>query len=61
VRTPIVLLDREVRGIRADALCVDLPPGISGALEHVVGEGRQRIGINTRDGKTRPTRQILAR
>ncbi|CAN5537369.1 LacI family DNA-binding transcriptional regulator [soil metagenome] len=61
VRTPIVLLDREVRGISADALYVDQRPGISGALEHLVGEGRRRIGILTRDDKTRPGRQILAR
>src|SRR4029079_2409505 len=49
VRTPVVLLDREVAGIEADALYVDQRPGISGALEHLVGEGRRRIGLLTRD------------
>jgi LacI family transcriptional regulator len=60
IRTPIVLLDREVPGITADALFVDQRPGVSGALEHLVAEGRTRIGLLTRDGKTRPGRQILA-
>jgi LacI family transcriptional regulator len=60
VRTPVILLDREVPGISADALYVDQRPGISGALEHLVGEGRRRIGLLTRDDKTRPGRQILA-
>lgn len=60
VRTPIVLLDREVPGIDADALHVDQRPGIEGALEHLAGEGRQRIGLLTRDARTRPGRQILS-
>jgi LacI family transcriptional regulator len=60
IRTPVVLLDREVPGIAADALYVDQHPGIGGALEHLVGEGRRRIGLLTRDDKTRPGRQILA-
>jgi LacI family transcriptional regulator len=60
VRTPIVLLDREVPDITADALYVDQRPGIGGALEHLVGQGRTRIGLLTRDDKTRPGRQILA-
>ena len=60
VRTPVVLLDREVPGIAADALYVDQRPGISGALQHLVEEGRTRIGLLTRDDKTRPGRQILA-
>ena len=61
VRTPVVLLDREIAGIDADALYVDQGPGISGALEHLAREGRTRIGLLTRDDKTRPGRQILAR
>ncbi len=61
VRTPIVLLDREVRGLQADALAVEQGPGIGGALDYLAGEGRRRIGLLTRDGKTRPGRQILAR
>jgi LacI family transcriptional regulator len=60
VRTPVVLLDREVPTVSADALHVDQRPGISGALEHLVAEGRRRVGLLTRDDKTRPGRQILA-
>lgn len=61
VRTPTVLLDREVPGFAADAVHVDQGPGIGGAMEHLVAEGRRRVGLLTRDGKTRPGRQILAR
>jgi DNA-binding LacI/PurR family transcriptional regulator len=59
VRTPIVLLDREVEGVLADAVHVDQGPGISGAVEHLVAQGRRRIGLLSRDQKTRPGRQIL--
>jgi LacI family transcriptional regulator len=59
VRTPIVLLDREVEGVVADSVHVDQGPGISGAVEHLVAQGRRRIGLLSRDQKTRPGRQIL--
>ena len=59
IRIPIVLLDREVEGLDADLLLVDQRPGIDGALDHLLGEGRRRIGLLTRDEKTRPGRQIL--
>ncbi len=61
VRTPIVLLDREVPGLAADAVHVDQGPGIGGAMEYLVAKGRRRVGLLTRDAKTRPGRQILAR
>jgi LacI family transcriptional regulator len=61
IRLPIVLLDREVRGLQCDALLVDQGPGIHGALEHLARLGRKRIGLVTRDQKTRPGRQIIAR
>ena len=60
IRTPIVLLDREVAGLAVDALYVDQDKGIGGAMDHLVAEGRRRIGLITRDEKTRPGRQILA-
>jgi LacI family transcriptional regulator len=59
VRTPIVLLDREVPRLAADALHVDQAPGIGGALRYLRETGRVRIGLLTRDGKTRPARQIV--
>jgi LacI family transcriptional regulator, galactose operon repressor len=61
VRTPIVLLDREIPGLAADALYVDQGPGIRGALQRLAHDGRRRVGLLTRDGKTRPGREILAR
>ncbi len=60
VRAPIVLLDREVAGLAADAVLVDQGPGITGAMEHLVADGRSRIGLLSRDDKTRPGRQIRA-
>jgi len=61
-RLPIatVLLDREVEGVEVDALYVDQHPGVSGAMEHLVAGRRRRVGLLTRDGKTRPGRMILA-
>jgi LacI family transcriptional regulator len=61
VRAPVVLLDREVRGLRADALLVDQGPGIHGAVAHLRASGRKRIALLTRDRKTRPGREIIAR
>jgi LacI family transcriptional regulator len=61
VRAPIVLLDREVPGLDTDAVHVDQGPGIGGAMDFLVGDGRHRIGLLTRDGTTRPARQIQER
>lgn len=60
VRTPLVLLDRELQGWRTDAVLVDQQPGFAGALERLRENGRRRIGLLTRDRKTRPGREILA-
>jgi LacI family transcriptional regulator, galactose operon repressor len=59
IRPPIVLLDREVRGLRSDAVFIDQSPGIHAAVQHFVGLGRGRIGLLTRDQKTRPGREIV--
>jgi LacI family transcriptional regulator len=61
VRAPIVLLDREVPGLDTDAVQVDQGPGISGAMDYLVADARQRIGLLTREAITRPSRQILGR
>src|SRR3954468_18585746 len=61
VRAPVVLLDRGVRGLRADALLVDQGPGIHRAVTHPRASGRKRIALLTRDRKTRPGREIIAR
>ena len=51
IRTPIVLLDRELPGLTADKLLVDHAPGIRGALESLLASGRTRIGV----ADTRPS------
>lgn len=61
VRTPVVLLDREVRGLRCDSVLIDQGPAIDGALRHFVELGHRRIGLLTRDRKTRPGREIIDR
>jgi LacI family transcriptional regulator len=60
IRTPIVLLDREVPGLAADALTVDQEPGIAEALRYLAASGRRRVGLLTRDDRTRPAREIQA-
>jgi LacI family transcriptional regulator len=58
IRTPVILLDRDVRGVTADAVLIDQGPGILGAIDHLVEEGRSRIGVLLRDSQTRSARQI---
>jgi LacI family transcriptional regulator len=60
VRAPIVLLDRDVPGIRADVIRVDHSVAVHDALVHLLAAGRRRIGLLTRDRKTRPGRELLA-
>lgn len=60
-RIPVVLLDRELRGLRADRVLIDQRPGIHGAVRHLRAGGRTRIALLTRDRKTRPGREIIAR
>jgi LacI family transcriptional regulator len=59
LRTPMVLLDREVRGLACDVVLVDHAPAMLAAVRHLVGEGRQRIGLITRNDRTRPGRQLI--
>lgn len=59
LRPPVVLLDREVHGVTADAVLIDQRPGIADAVEHLFGAGRRRIGLLTRDQRTRAGRQII--
>jgi LacI family transcriptional regulator len=58
--TPIVLLDREVRGLRCDAVLVDHGPALLAAVRYLVGHGRRSIGLITRDDRTRPARELVA-
>lgn len=59
VKAPIVVLDRELRGVRADAVLVEHGPSLQAALDHLLVSGRRRVGLLTRDRKTRAGRQIL--
>ena len=58
IRTPVILLDRDVRGLKADAVLIDQAPGILGAIDHLVEHRRSRIGVLLRDAQTRSARQI---
>jgi LacI family transcriptional regulator, galactose operon repressor len=43
--TPVVLLDRTVRGLGVDAVTVDNAAGARAATEHLLAHGHRRIGI----------------
>ncbi len=43
--SPLVLLDRSIRGVRADSVTVDNRAGARRAVEHLVTLGHRRIGI----------------
>jgi DNA-binding LacI/PurR family transcriptional regulator len=43
--TPVVLVDRRVRGVRADTVLVDNRAGARAAVSHLLGLGHRRIGI----------------
>ena len=54
---PLVLLDREVRGIRADTVLTDQSTGMTEAIAHLAGLGHRRIGLIAMTGATRPGRE----
>jgi LacI family transcriptional regulator len=60
LRTPIILLDREVRGLACDAVLLDHAPALAEAVRHLVGQGRRTLGLITRDDRTRPGRELVA-
>jgi LacI family transcriptional regulator len=60
LNTPVVLLDREVRGLACDSVLVDHSGALNGAVRHLVDEGRTAIGLITRDARTRPGRELVA-
>jgi LacI family transcriptional regulator len=43
--TPLVLLDRHVRGLAVDTITVDNVTGARSAIEHLLSHGHQRIGL----------------
>ena len=57
---PIVLLDRQVRGVRGDAVLTDHRIGIGQSIEHLAALGHKAIGVTTGTENTRPGREQFA-
>lgn len=57
---PIVLLDREVRGLRCDAVLTDHRTGTRQAVEHLAALGHRSIGLISMSERTRPGREEIA-
>lgn len=55
---PLVLLDREVPGARADRVLVDHAAGVRAAVIHLAERGHRRIALITGPPTTRPGRAI---
>jgi len=60
VACPIVLLDREVRGLAADAVLTDNRTGTVQAVDHLAARGHRRIGLLHMPLAVRPGREALA-
>ncbi len=54
---PLVLLDRQLRGIKGDAVMTDHRIGLDQCIEHLARLGHKRIGIRTATDMTRPGRE----
>jgi LacI family transcriptional regulator len=57
---PLVMLDRQVRGVRGDAVFTDHRIGIGQCIEHLAGLGHTAIAITTGTDNTRPGREQFA-
>jgi LacI family transcriptional regulator len=57
---PLVLLDRQVRGVRGDAVFTDHRIGIGQCVEHLASLGHTAVGITTGTDNTRPGREQFA-
>jgi LacI family transcriptional regulator len=57
---PVILLDREVRGVGTDAVLTDQRSGVLAAVEHLVGLGHRSIGLATLTPTVRPGREAVA-
>jgi LacI family transcriptional regulator len=60
IAQPIVLLDREIRGIVADVVLTDQRSGMKKALEHLASLGHRSVGIATISTEVRPGREAVA-
>jgi LacI family transcriptional regulator len=57
---PLVLIDREVKGIAADVVLTDERNGVRQAIEHLASLGHRRIGAAVINTRVRPGREALA-
>lgn len=58
INQPTVLLDREVKGVAADAVLTDPRPGMREALEHLTSLGHRYIALVSHAPAVRPGRQV---
>ena len=58
-RTPIVLLDREVKGVNASAVLADHAAGVHEAVTHLINAGHREIAFVTGSNNVYPTRNRL--
>jgi LacI family transcriptional regulator len=56
---PLVLLDREVRGVGCDAVLTDQRGGVTAAVRHLSELGHRSIGLACMSSRTRPGRENL--
>lgn len=57
LRTPVVLVDRELPRTAVDAVLIDMRGGIQAALAHLVSLGHRRIGLAAYRDDIRPGRE----
>lgn len=60
ITRPIVLIDREVKGVRADVVLTDERSGSREAMEHLAALGHRTVGFATISTSVRPGRESLA-
>jgi LacI family transcriptional regulator len=60
LRAPVVLLDREVRGVRADVVLSDQRSGVHAAVSHLANLGHRKLGIMTLTPSVRPGREAAS-
>jgi LacI family transcriptional regulator len=57
---PVVLIDREVKGLAADVVLSDGRRGVKQAVRHLADLGHRRLGVAVIDLLVRPGREALA-
>jgi LacI family transcriptional regulator len=57
---PVILLDREVRGVGTDVVFTDQRSGVGAAVRHLAGLGHRSIGLATLTPSVRPGREATA-